>query len=126
VKTNTRVSHAALMCILLVTPWPVSGQDCPAWDQVRYSAADTRALAEISLTSITQAQLSQSIKDLKPTKSRHGTAYFAMRTPDTMKASVAGLASPDQILTVTAREPRAGSPTQDPHTQQSRLVWEAP
>ena len=71
-KTNTRVSHAALMCILLLAPWSVSAQDCPEWDHVRYSAADQRALEEISLTSITQAQLSQSIKDLKPTKSGMG------------------------------------------------------
>ena len=77
-KTNTRVSHAALMCILLLAPSSVSAQDCPEWDHVGYSAPDPQALKEVSVTSITQAQLSQSITGLKPTKSWYGTAYFAM------------------------------------------------
>ncbi len=50
-----------------------------------YSAADQRALEEVSLSTINEVELSDSIKDLKPTKSRHGTAYFAMQTPDTTK-----------------------------------------
>lgn len=83
--TNPCVNCAALMCILLASPISAGAQDCPEWDHVRYSAPDQRALDEVSVTPITQAQLNESIKDLTRTKSRHGTAYFAMRTADTIK-----------------------------------------